>query len=69
MELRSQLKEPKDQHGNQCCPNLNLYGIGTGSHEGLDLEVLLQRFKEDLHLPTVFVDGRDGGCPELQLIG
>ena len=47
---------------------LNLFGIATSSHEGLDLDVLLQGFKEDLHLPTVFVDGGNGGCSKLQLI-
>ena len=29
MKLRPKLKEPQDQHGNQCCPNLDLDGIGT----------------------------------------
>jgi hypothetical protein len=42
MELGSELKEPKDQHRNQCCPNLNPHSIGAGSHKGLDLEVLFQ---------------------------
>jgi len=69
MKLRSKLKELEDQHGNQCCPNLNLHGIGTGSNKGLDLEVLLQSFKEDLDLPTVLIDGRNRGCSQLQVIG
>ena len=56
-ELGPKLEKPEDQHGNQCCPNLNLDGIGAGSDKGLDLEVLLQMFKEDLYLPTILVDG------------
>src|SRR5512147_2112853 len=48
VKLGTKLKEPQNQHGNQCCPNLDLDGIGTGAHKGLDLQVLLQRFKEDL---------------------
>ncbi len=69
MKLRSELKESQDQHRNQCCPNLNPHRIGTGSNKGLDLEVLLQSFKEDLDLPTVLIDGRNRGCSQLQVIG
>jgi len=44
--LGSKLKEAQDEHRNQCCPNLDLDGIGTGTHKGLDLKVLFQGFKE-----------------------
>jgi hypothetical protein len=57
MELGSKLEVPEDQHGNQCCPNLNLHGIMTGSNKGLDLKVLLQGFEKDLNLPAIFVNG------------
>jgi len=67
--LRSKLEETENQHGNQCCPNLDLDGIGTGSHKGLDLKVLLQGFKEDLNLPTLFVDGSNGCGPQFQIAG
>ncbi len=56
-EFGPKLEKLEDQNGNQCCPNLNLDGIGAGSDKGLDLEVLLQMLEEDLNLPTVFVDG------------
>jgi hypothetical protein len=46
-----------DEHGYQCCPNLDIQGIFRGSNEGFDLEVLLKRFEEDLYLPAVFIDG------------
>ena len=69
VKLRTKLKEPQDQHGDQCCPNLNLDSIGTGSHKGLDLKVLLQGFKEDLYLPTLFVDGSNRRCSQFQVIG
>src|SRR3972149_10874170 len=68
IELGSKLKEPQDQHCYQCCPNLDLHGIGTGSHKGLDLKVLLQSFKEGLNPPTLFIDGSDGRCPQVQVI-
>ncbi len=44
IDLRPKLEEVEDQHGKQCCPNLNLNGIRIGSNKGLDLEVLLQDF-------------------------
>jgi len=69
IKLGSELKEPQDQHRDQCCPNLNLDGIGAGPHKGLDFKVLLQSFKEDLDLPTVSVDGSNRGCSQLQMIG
>ena len=55
IKLGSKLKEPQDEHRNQCCPNLDLDGIGTGAHKGLDLKVLLQGFKEDLNVLPLFV--------------
>src|SRR3989304_6608910 len=69
IQLGAKLKEPQDQHRNQCCPNLDFYRIGTGPHEGLDLKALLQGFKEDLYLPTLFVDGSNGCSPQFQVIG
>ena len=63
VELGPKLEEAKDQHRNQCCPNLNLNGIGAGPYKGFDLEILLQSLKEDFHLPTVFIDGRNGRRP------
>jgi len=67
-ELGAQLKEPEDQHGDQCCPNLDLDRIGAGPHKGLDLEVLLQRFEEDLDLPSVLIDGRNRAGPQLPVV-
>jgi hypothetical protein len=53
------LEKAQDQYRNQCCPNLNLDGIGAGPDKGLDLEVLLQMLEEDFNLPAIFVDGGD----------
>jgi len=36
----AELKESKDHHRNQCCPNLDLDGIRRGPHKGF--KVLLQ---------------------------
>ncbi len=67
-EFGPKLEKPEDQHGNQCCPNLNLDGIGTGSDKGLNLEVLLQMFKEDLNLPTIFVDGGNRAGSQVKVV-
>src|SRR4030066_198105 len=69
VKLGSKLKEPQDQHRDQCCPNLDLNGISTGPHKGFDLKVLLQGFKENLNLPTLFVDSSNGCGPQFQVIG
>jgi hypothetical protein len=47
---------------------LNPSRIGAGPHKGLDFEVLLQSFKENLDLPTVLVDGTNRGRSQLQVI-
>ena len=39
IKLGSKLEETENQHCDQCCPNLDLDGIGTGTHKGLDLKV------------------------------
>jgi hypothetical protein len=31
--------------------------IGAGADKGLDVEILLQRLKEDLNLPAILIDG------------
>ena len=67
-EFGPKLQKTKNQHGNQCCPNLNLDGIGTGANKGLDLEVLLQMLKEDFNLPTIFVDGGYGAGSQVEVV-
>ena len=57
--------EQRDQSG----PDLNLQGVGAGAHEGLDAQVLLQRFEEQLDLPALAVDGGDGGGGKAAMIG
>ena len=37
VEFRAELKEAENQHRNQCCPNLNLHGIGAGPHKGFGM--------------------------------
>ena len=57
------------QDGDQCCPNLNSERIFTGSHEGLDFQILLDGLEEDFDLPTVPVNGGDGLGVQFALIG
>src|ERR1700733_1171674 len=33
----------QEQDGDQCCPNLNVHRVRARAHEGLDLQVLLER--------------------------
>ncbi len=44
--LRFQLHEAQHQHRNQRRPYLGLHRGGRGAHEGLDLQVLFQGFKQ-----------------------
>ena len=67
-EFGPKLEKFEDQHGNQCCPNLNLDGIGAGSDKGLDLEVLFEMFKEDLDLPAILVDGGDRAGSQVKVV-
>ena len=67
--MRAQLQELEDQNGNQGCPNLDLQRIGASPHEDLDLEILLQRFEEQLDLPAIFVNAGDGGGAQGQMSG
>ena len=56
VEPRTKLQVAKKEHGDECCPNLDLHGIRTGSYEGLDLEVLLDPAKKRLDLPTLPIE-------------
>jgi hypothetical protein len=69
VEFGSKLEEAKDQHRDQCCPNLDLHGIGTGPNKGLDLQVLLQILEEDLDLPTVFINGGNSRRTQIHMVG
>ena len=53
----------------QCFPNLDQERIGRGAHEGLDLEILLDRLEKDIDLPAVLVGGRNRLRPKVQAIG
>jgi len=68
-ESGSQLQIFQNQHGDQSRPDLRLHGVGTGSEEGLDLQVLFDCFEKQLDLPAVLVDRRDCCCRKLQVVG
>ena len=46
-EARAQLQVAQQQDADQCCPDLRSHGVGRGAHEGLDLQVLLERLERD----------------------
>jgi len=53
------VKPLEQEHGDECCPNLNLKGVFSGSDEGFDLQVLLDRLEKYLDLPAILVDFGD----------
>src|SRR5690625_227839 len=55
-----------DAHRN---PDLSQHGIPGSTQKGLDLEVLLDPFEEQLNLPARLVDGSNGGRGQLESIG
>jgi hypothetical protein len=63
------LHEAQHQHRDQRNPHLRLHRIGAGSQKRLDLQILLQRFKIQLHRPPGPVDLGDGGGGELEVVG
>jgi hypothetical protein len=68
-ETGGQLQIAQQQHRAQCGPHLGLDRVRRGADEGLDLQVLFERFEEQLDLPAILVDGGDGGSAEAVMIG
>ena len=50
-------------------PDLGLHGVLAGAEEGLDPQVLLDPFEEQLDLPAAFVDLGDGKRGQREVIG
>ncbi len=65
---RLQLEVLEHEERDQSCPNLHVQRVGGGPDEALDAEVLPQRFEEQLDLPAVLVDPRDGRGAEPEMI-
>ena len=59
----------QEQQGNQGCPNLNAKSILGGSDESLYLQMLFEGLEKHLDLPSVFINGGDGGGAKAQVIG
>lgn len=68
-ETGGELQITHEHHRDQCCPNLSLDRIRRRADNGLDLQVLLERRKEQLDLPAILLDGGDGGRAEAVMIG
>ena len=64
-----ELQVLEQEHGDQCCPNLDLEGILARTDKRFHLQVLLQGLEEYLYLPAVLVDGGDSGGAEMQYVG
>jgi hypothetical protein len=55
-----------DAHGN---PDLSHHGIFAGAKKRFDLEVLLDPFKKQLHLPALLINGSNGLRGQLEMVG
>jgi hypothetical protein len=66
MEL---LLDYRDEHVNRHGdPYLRLHRVLRAPVEPLDPQVLLDSLEEELHLPPVFVKGRDGQCRKREAV-
>lgn len=54
-----ELQELQQQHREQRDPDLHLHGVHRGPHEGLDLQMLLERFEQEFDLPPLLIEGGD----------
>ena len=60
----------RDQHvGGQSNPNLRLHRVLARAQERFDSQVLLDPFEKQLHLPTAFVQRRNGRRGQRQIVG
>jgi len=62
-------QERQDQVGDQCHPDLGHDGVLRGAQEGLDLQILFNRFEEQLDLPPLLVNRRNRGGAQMEGIG
>ena len=58
----------QQQHGDQCCPNLDPNCVGRGADKGFDPQVLFNGFEEQLDLPALTIDLGDGFGAEVETI-
>src|SRR5258708_6115408 len=63
-----QLQVFQQQHGDECCPDLDVQRVGAGAHKGFDAQILLQIAEEDFDLPAFSIDLRDGGGTKGQVV-
>ena len=59
----------QEEQGDEGCPNLYTKSILARADKGFDLQMLLESFKKDLYLPSVFVDCRDGAGTKVKMVG
>ena len=59
-ESGEQVPIAQPQHRQQCRPHLGLDRVHRGADEGLDLQGLIERLDEQLDLPAIRIDCRNG---------
>ena len=50
-------------------PDLGSYGVLAGTVESFDTQILLDPLEEQFDLPTAFVDGCNGQCGQVEVVG
>src|SRR5580704_18756546 len=67
-KARLELQELEQHQGDQRGPDLNVERVGRGADKRFDAQVLFERLEEELDLPPVLINARDGGGAECQVI-
>ena len=63
------MKPSKQEHGDQCRPDLNQQGVFGSADEGFDFQILFEGFEKHFDLPALAVNVRDGGSAKTQMVG
>lgn len=63
------VKPLEQEHSDEGCPNLNAERVFASADEGFDFEGLLEGFEKEFNFPAVFIDVRDGGWAEFEVVG
>jgi hypothetical protein len=69
IKLCQKLHVGKQKHGDQGNPDLRHDRITAGTKKGFDLQVLLEPFEKELHLPAAFINISDGFGRQMEVVG
>ena len=63
------LEEFDQKHGDECCPNLDVHGIGRDADEGFDTQILFDGFEKQFNLPALAVDFGNRFGSQVETVG